>query len=231
MGRREQPDRYLLERARLAGELALVRWLNAGLAGDDDAVVDEAPPAMRSLAYRLGADALARRVGLSGARRCCGSRRTTSSPAGARPAATTRTPWPAAWPRWTPMSLRCKRSTTSSPDPGERDQLADLVAALGAGGEPWTGHFLPTLLGTPGLTRTWRPATPDSRRAPAQPAYGIALVTRLPVHGWHSLRLDVVLGPAADAGADTARPAGAVARAGRAARRAGAPWSRPSSGR
>jgi aminoglycoside phosphotransferase (APT) family kinase protein len=53
MARREQPDRHLLERARLAGELALVRWLNAGLAADDSAVVDEAQQAIRSLAYRL----------------------------------------------------------------------------------------------------------------------------------------------------------------------------------
>lgn len=53
MARREQPDRHLLERARLAGELALVRWLNAGVAADDSAVVDEAHQAIRSLAYRL----------------------------------------------------------------------------------------------------------------------------------------------------------------------------------
>jgi len=53
MARHEQPDRHLLERARLAGELALVRWLNAGVAADDSAVVDEAHQAIRSLAYRL----------------------------------------------------------------------------------------------------------------------------------------------------------------------------------
>jgi macrolide phosphotransferase len=53
MGRREQPDRYLAERAHLAGELALVRWLNAGVAADDGDVVDEAVHAMQSLAERL----------------------------------------------------------------------------------------------------------------------------------------------------------------------------------
>jgi macrolide phosphotransferase len=53
MARREQPDRHLLDRARLAGELALVRWLNAGMAADDSEIVDEAHQAIRSLAYRL----------------------------------------------------------------------------------------------------------------------------------------------------------------------------------
>ena len=74
------------------------------------------------------------------------------------------------------------------PRSGEVDQLTGLVAALGAGGQSWTGHFLPTLLGTPGLTRSWQPATePD---VPAgRSAYGIAVVSRLPVLAWHSLRL------------------------------------------
>ena len=56
MGRREQPDRYLAQRARLAGELALVRWLNAGLAADDLGIVDEAHLAMRDLAARVAHD-------------------------------------------------------------------------------------------------------------------------------------------------------------------------------
>ena len=63
MGRREQPDRHLLDRARLAGELALVRWLNAGVAADDDSVVDQAHQAMRSLAYRLDTSGPASAVG------------------------------------------------------------------------------------------------------------------------------------------------------------------------
>ena len=53
MGRREQPDRHLAYRARLAGELALVRWLNAGVAADDDGIVGEAYLAMRDLAERI----------------------------------------------------------------------------------------------------------------------------------------------------------------------------------
>jgi macrolide phosphotransferase len=53
MGRREQPDRYLAERAHLAGELSLVRWLNAGVATDESEVVDEAVHAMQALAQRL----------------------------------------------------------------------------------------------------------------------------------------------------------------------------------
>jgi endonuclease/exonuclease/phosphatase family metal-dependent hydrolase len=74
------------------------------------------------------------------------------------------------------------------PRSGGRDQLGDLLSALGSDGEQWTGHFLPTLVGTPGLVRTWRPATsPDP--AQGEPAYGIAMLTRLPVRAWHSLRL------------------------------------------
>lgn len=53
MGRREQPDRYLAARAHLAGELALARWLNAGVAVDESDVIDEAVLALRSLAERL----------------------------------------------------------------------------------------------------------------------------------------------------------------------------------
>jgi aminoglycoside phosphotransferase (APT) family kinase protein len=56
MGRREQPDRHLAQRARLAGELALVRWLNAGLAADDLGIVDDAHVAMRDLAERIPLD-------------------------------------------------------------------------------------------------------------------------------------------------------------------------------
>jgi endonuclease/exonuclease/phosphatase family metal-dependent hydrolase len=70
---------------------------------------------------------------------------------------------------------------------GHRDQLADLVAALSQAGPLWTGHFLPTILGTPGLARSWRPATEDFVDADTA-AYGIAVLSRLPVQSWHSLR-------------------------------------------
>jgi macrolide phosphotransferase len=56
MARREQPDRHLVQRARLAGELALVRWLNAGVAADDADIVDQAQTAMHHLAGQVAAD-------------------------------------------------------------------------------------------------------------------------------------------------------------------------------
>jgi macrolide phosphotransferase len=56
MARREQPDRHLGRRAELAGELALVRWLNIGLATDDVSIVDRAQLAMRDLDERLAVD-------------------------------------------------------------------------------------------------------------------------------------------------------------------------------
>jgi endonuclease/exonuclease/phosphatase family metal-dependent hydrolase len=74
------------------------------------------------------------------------------------------------------------------PRSGGRDQLGDLASALSRGGERWTGHFLPTVLGSPGLVRSWRPAE-SPEIGEGQPAYGIGLVTRLPVTAWHSLRL------------------------------------------
>jgi aminoglycoside phosphotransferase (APT) family kinase protein len=40
--RRDAPDRDLLRRARLAGELAVARWLLHGVTTDDDGVVDDA---------------------------------------------------------------------------------------------------------------------------------------------------------------------------------------------
>lgn len=42
LARREQPDRDLARRARLAGELALARWLLHGVTTDDAEVVDDA---------------------------------------------------------------------------------------------------------------------------------------------------------------------------------------------
>ncbi len=54
MARGEQPDRHLLDRARLAGELAFARWLLGGVAADDGAVVDAASAALADLADRVG---------------------------------------------------------------------------------------------------------------------------------------------------------------------------------
>lgn len=47
--RRNQPDRHLPVRARLAGELALARWLLHGTRTDDSSVVDDAVTMLRDL--------------------------------------------------------------------------------------------------------------------------------------------------------------------------------------
>jgi aminoglycoside phosphotransferase (APT) family kinase protein len=54
MGRTQTPDRHLLDRARLAGELALARWLLGGVAADDAEVVDRATQALADLATESG---------------------------------------------------------------------------------------------------------------------------------------------------------------------------------
>ncbi|WP_426562178.1 macrolide 2'-phosphotransferase [Angustibacter sp. McL0619] len=54
MGRGQQPDRHLAQRAELVAELALARWLMGGLAAEDTSVVDRAAAAMRDLALRVG---------------------------------------------------------------------------------------------------------------------------------------------------------------------------------
>lgn len=54
MSRSEPPDRYLVERARLAAELSLARWLLGGTAADDAGVVDRATRALHDLADRTG---------------------------------------------------------------------------------------------------------------------------------------------------------------------------------
>lgn len=56
MGRSEAPDRHLVDRARLAGELALARWLLGGVAADDASVVDRASERLRDLADRTTDD-------------------------------------------------------------------------------------------------------------------------------------------------------------------------------
>jgi aminoglycoside phosphotransferase (APT) family kinase protein len=58
LGRAEQPDRHLATRARLAGELALARWLLHGVTTDDAGVVDDAVQMLRDLDSDVGQDAL-----------------------------------------------------------------------------------------------------------------------------------------------------------------------------
>jgi endonuclease/exonuclease/phosphatase family metal-dependent hydrolase len=62
------------------------------------------------------------------------------------------------------------------------DLTAEAAAAMG--GE---GRFAPAMMGTPG--EGWRPAG-DGGAAPSdEPAYGIALISRLPVRRWAAARL------------------------------------------
>ncbi|WP_407938214.1 endonuclease/exonuclease/phosphatase family protein [Motilibacter peucedani] len=60
------------------------------------------------------------------------------------------------------------------------------VAADALGAVDW--RWLPTLVGTPGRHRTWRP-TVLGEVVQGSPAYGIALLSRLPVLRWAELRL------------------------------------------
>lgn len=58
MARADQPDRHLAVRARLAGELALARWLLHGVRTDDAGVVDDAVEMLRELAADVATDPL-----------------------------------------------------------------------------------------------------------------------------------------------------------------------------
>lgn len=58
VARRVQPDRDLAVRARLAGELALARWLLHGVRTDDAAVVDDAVGMLTELDGDVGQDRL-----------------------------------------------------------------------------------------------------------------------------------------------------------------------------
>ena len=53
VGRREQPDRHLARRARLAGELAVARWLLPGVAAADDDVIRDAERMLSDLDLAL----------------------------------------------------------------------------------------------------------------------------------------------------------------------------------
>jgi len=58
MARHEQPDRHLPHRARLAGELALARWLVHGVRQDDPEVVDDAVGMLQDLDADVGGELL-----------------------------------------------------------------------------------------------------------------------------------------------------------------------------
>jgi endonuclease/exonuclease/phosphatase family metal-dependent hydrolase len=66
-----------------------------------------------------------------------------------------------------------------------RSRGADLtdLAAEAMGAQDW--RFVPAITGTPGVQ--WAPAADDV--APDVPAYGVALLSRYPVHTWDTLRL------------------------------------------
>jgi endonuclease/exonuclease/phosphatase family metal-dependent hydrolase len=69
------------------------------------------------------------------------------------------------------------------------DQPAEVAAALGAA--DW--RFAAAVAGTPDPFRSWTPVDPPVLRGPGDaatgPHYGIALVSRLPVHRWSVLAL------------------------------------------
>ena len=71
----------------------------------------------------------------------------------------------------------------AQPRSGYRDFTAEIAAALNAA----DARFVPTLVGTPG--GRWRSVTDDTVVDPTDPAYGVALISRLPVHGWAVTRL------------------------------------------
>lgn len=70
----------------------------------------------------------------------------------------------------------------AQPRSGGHDLTASAAAAMG--GE---GRFAPALMGTPG--GAWRAATPGDASRRDEPAYGVALITRLPVRRWVSYRM------------------------------------------
>lgn len=77
------------------------------------------------------------------------------------------------------------------------DEAAEAAAAVGGGA---AYRFVPTMIGTPGAE--WTAAVDGDEDRRGEPAYGIALVTRLPVQRWHVRRLTAapMRSPVPDAG-------------------------------
>ena len=69
-----------------------------------------------------------------------------------------------------------------------RSQGADLTAVAAEAGGYRAHRFVPALAGLPGA---WRPVTQDSAHGPA---YGVALLTRVPVRSWRTVRLPALPG-------------------------------------
>lgn len=66
---------------------------------------------------------------------------------------------------------------------GQVDQTKAVAEGMGAAA--W--RFEPALVGEPGAT--WRAATDDDDPQSRESGYGVGLVSRLPVRGWHVVRL------------------------------------------
>jgi endonuclease/exonuclease/phosphatase family metal-dependent hydrolase len=83
--------------------------------------------------------------------------------------------------------LAVQEVDAGQPRSGAVDQAAEVAAALGA---DW--RMVATVAGTPDPFRSWQPVGP-SLRGPGDavpgPLYGLALVSRRPVHRWHVLGL------------------------------------------
>jgi endonuclease/exonuclease/phosphatase family metal-dependent hydrolase len=71
-----------------------------------------------------------------------------------------------------------------------RSGSADLTAVAAQAGGYASARFVPALLGEPG---SWRPATSDDRDG--SPAYGVALLSRLPVLSERTVRLPALRVP------------------------------------
>ncbi|MFN2626874.1 MAG: endonuclease/exonuclease/phosphatase family protein, partial [Mycobacteriales bacterium] len=69
---------------------------------------------------------------------------------------------------------------------GGFDLTKSIAEAMGS--THW--RFAPALIGTPG--ESWRAAHDDDDPASTEPAYGIALVSRLPVRAWQVVRLPAI---------------------------------------
>jgi endonuclease/exonuclease/phosphatase family metal-dependent hydrolase len=74
----------------------------------------------------------------------------------------------------------------------DRSGHADLTAVAAEAMGAVDHRFVPALCGTPG--GEWTAATGDE--PPGTPAYGVALLTRFPAHGWHVVRLPALRGRA-----------------------------------